>query len=217
MKTDLQVQQDVIAELKWDPSIDAADIRIDVKAGIVTLAGRVGNYSEKLAVERAAQRVSGVKGLAIEVNVSLPGSSQRSDAAIAHAARNVMEWMTYPPKDSVKIMVDAGWITLSGEVDWEYQRRAAKNGVRHLAGVTGVSDLMTIKPQSSLESVKSTIEAALSRRANADAQNVRVEVVGDRVTLTGTVHSWDERKLAELSAWSAPGVQTVVDNIVVDY
>ena len=217
MKSDIQVQQDVLAELKWEPSVNAADIGVEVKDGIVTLAGHVDSYAEKWDAERFAQRVAGVKALAVEIDVTLPGSSKRNDADIARAAENVMEWMTYSPKDMVKIKVEGGWVTLSGEVEWEYQRRAAKNGVRQLMGVTGVSDQITIKPLASPDSVKLGIEAALNRRAKTDGKNIRVEVVGDRVTLTGTVHSWDERKLAEHSAWSAPGVRTVVDDISVDY
>lgn len=217
MKTDAQVQQDVLAELKWEPSVNAADIGVEVKDGIVTLAGHVTSYAEKWDAERVAQRVSGVKALAVEIDVTLPGSSQRNDADIARAAENVMEWMTYSPKDCVKIKVEGGWVTLSGEVEWEYQRRAAKNGVRQLMGVKGVSDQITIKPQTSLDTVKSGIEEALKRRAQTDAKNIRVEVFGDRVTLSGTVHSWDERNQAEHSAWGAPGVRTVIDNISVAY
>jgi len=217
MKTDIQVQQDVLAELKWQPSVNAADIGVEVKDGIVTLAGHVDSYAEKWDAERFAQRVAGVKAIAVEIDVTLPGSSKRNDADIARAAENVMEWMTYSPKEKVKIKVEGGWVTLSGEVEWEYQRRAAKNGVGQLMGVTGVSDQITIKPQLSSDTVKAGIEASLSRRAKADSKNIEVEVNGDRVTLTGTVHSWDERKLAEQSAWSAPGVRSVVDYMIVGY
>jgi osmotically-inducible protein OsmY len=217
MKTDTQVQQDVLAELKWEPSINAAAIGVEVKDGIVTLAGHVDSYAEKWDAERFAQRVTGVKALAVEIDVTLPGSSKRNDADIARAAKNVMEWMTYSPKDAVKIKVEGGWVTLSGEVEWEYQRRAAKNGVGQLMGVTGVSDQITLTPQASPEIVKSGIEASLHRRAKADGKNIKVEVLGNQVTLTGTVHSWDERKLAEQSAWAAPGVRSVVDNMVVRY
>ena len=217
MKTDIQVQQDVLAELKWEPSVNAADIGVEVKDGVVTLAGHVDSYAEKWDAERFAQRVTGVKALAVEIDVTLPGSSKRNDADIARAAENVMEWMTYSPKDTVKIKVEGGWVTLSGEVEWEYQRRAAKNGVRQLMGETGVSDQITLKPQASPDIVKSGIEASLSRRAKADGKNIKVDVHGDQVTLSGTVHSWDERKLAEQSAWSAPGVRRVVDNMVVNY
>jgi osmotically-inducible protein OsmY len=217
MKTDKQVQQDVIAELSWEPSVNAAQIGVEVKNGIVTLAGHVGSYAEKWDAERVAQRVSGVKALAIEMDVKLSGSSKRNDADIARSAENVLQWTTYLPKDRVKVMVEKGWITLSGDVDWEYQRRAAEDGVRYLMGVMGVSDNITIKPTVSLSAVKSDIEAALKRRAKSDAQKISVDVRGADVTLTGTVHSWSERALARDAAWGTPGVRNVVDNITVDY
>jgi osmotically-inducible protein OsmY len=217
MKTDTQVQQDVIAELKWEPSVNAAQIGVEVKDGIVTLAGHVSSYAEKWDAERAAQRVSGVKALAIEMDVKLSGSSKRTDADIAGSAENALQWITYLPKDSVKVMVEDGWITLSGEVNWEYQRQTAAGAVRYLVGVTGVSNQIAIIPKVSLSAVKSDIEAALKRRAQADAQKISVEVRGADVTLTGTVHSWSERELATHSAWGTPGVHNVVNNITVTY
>ena len=217
MKTDTQLQQDVIAELKWEPSVNAAQIGVEVKDGIVTLAGHVGSHAEKLDAERAAQRVSGVKALAIEMDVKLSGSSKRTDADIAGSAKNVLQWTSSLPKDGVKVMVESGWVTLSGDVDWEYQRRAAASAVRYLTGVTGVSNQIAIKPNVSLSAVKSDIEAALKRRAKADAQRISVEVRGADVTLTGTVHSWSERDLAKHAAWGTPGVRNVVDNMTVAY
>lgn len=215
MKTDAQLQQDVIAELEWEPSVNAAQIGVEVKEGIVTLAGHVNSYAGKWNAERAAQRVSGVKALAIEMDVKLAGSSKRNDTDIARSAENVLEWMTSLPEDSVKVMVEGGWITLSGEVDWQFQKQAAADAVRDLMGVTGVSDQIAIKPRVSASIVKSDIEAALKRRAKSDAQKIFVEVEGGDVTLTGTVHSWSERDLARHSAWGAPGVHNVVDNITV--
>lgn len=213
MKTDSQVQQDVLAELMWEPSVNAADIGVEVNDGIVTLAGRVGSYAEKWDAERAVKRVSGVKALAIEMDVTLPGSSKRNDVDIARAAKNVLEWMTYSPKEHIKIIVEGGHVTLSGEVECEYQRRAVKNGVRQLMGVMGINDLITIKPQISTNAVKANIEAALKRYAHTDAKNISVVVSGDQVTLTGIVHSWNERSLVERSAWNAPGVGTVIDDM----
>ena len=217
MKTDAQLQQDVIAELSWEPSVNAAQIGVEVKDGIVTLAGHVDSYAEKWDAERAAQRVHGVKALAIEMDVALPGSSKRNDVDIARSAENVLQWMTYLPKDSVKLKVENGWITLTGELDWEYQRQAAANAVRYLMGVTGISDQIVIKPKVSLSAVKSDIEAALKRRAHTDAEKISVKVQGADVTLTGTVHSWSERDLATHSAWGTPGVRNVVDNMTVGY
>ena len=215
MKTDAQLQQDVLAELKWDPSINAAQIGVEVKNGVVTLAGHVDSYAEKWDVEHVAQRISGVQTLAIEIDVTLPGTSKRNDSDIARSAKDVLRWMVNLPKDGVKIMVENGWITLSGEVDWEYQRNAASSAVRNLMGVTGVSDDIALKPTVSLSAVKSDIEAALKRAAQIDAQNISVTVQGNEVTLSGKAHSWAERELAKNSAWAAPGVRSVVDNMTV--
>jgi osmotically-inducible protein OsmY len=217
MKTDMQLKQDVNAELSWEPSVNAAEIGVEVKDGIVTLAGHVTSYAEKMGAERAAQRVAGVKALAVEINIKLPGVSKRTDTDIARSAENVLLWTSYLPKDAVKIMVESGWVTLTGEVTWDYQRKAAVNAVRTLLGVAGVSDQIVIKILTSASVVKSDIEAALQRRAKSDAQHISVEVRGGDVTLTGTVHSWSERELAANSAWMAPGVRSVVDNITVAY
>ena len=213
MKTDSDLKQDVIAELGWEPSVNAAQIGVEVKGGIVTLAGHVDSYTEKLHAERAAQRVSGVKGLAVEMDVKLPGLSKRTDADIVGTAVNVLQWTTSLPANSVKVKSENGWITLSGELEWDYQRQAAKDAVRYLIGVTGVSDEITIKPKASSSAVKSEIEAALKRRAQNDAKHISVEVNSDNVTLSGTVHSWSERELAAGTAWASPGVRKVVDNI----
>lgn len=215
MKTDMQLQQDVLAELKWEPAVNAAQIGVEVKDGVVTLAGHVGSYAEKWDAERAAQRVSGVKALAIEIDVALPGANKRNDADIAHSAENVLQWMTYLPEDAVKVVAEKGWITLSGDVDWEYQKQAATGAVRHLMGVTGVSNQILVKPKVSLSAVESEIEAALKRRAHIDAQKISVEIQGANVTLSGRVNSLAARNLACHSAWSTPGVQNVVDHLVI--
>ena len=217
MKTDAQLKQDIIAELTWEPSVNASQIGVEVRNGTVTLAGHVDSYTEKWQAERAAQRVPGVKGLAVEIDVELPGLSKRTDGDIARSAQNILEWTTWLPKDSIKVKAENGWITLSGEVEWNYQRQSAKDTVRSLLGVTGVSDEITIKPKASMSAVKSEIEAALKRRAHSDAQHVSVDVKGGDVTLSGTVHSWSERELAASSAWSTPGVRKVVDNITIAY
>jgi len=215
MKTDAQVQKDVIAELDWEPLVNAAQIGVEVKDGVVTLAGHVDSFAEKWDAERATQRVSGVKALAVELSVALPGPSQRTDADIARTAKNILEWASHLPPDSVKVMVENGWINLSGEVTWEFQRQAAVLAVRYLMGVKGINDNISVKPTVSLSTVKSVIEAALQRQAKADAHKISVAVNGTSVILTGTVHSWSERKLARYSAWGTPGVRNVIDNIVV--
>jgi osmotically-inducible protein OsmY len=215
MKSDAQIRQDVIAELSWEPSVDAGCIGVEVKDGIVTLEGHVDSFAEKWEAEHAARRISGVKALAIEIEVKLPDTSVRTDADIAASAANFLQWMTYLPREGVQVSVQGGWITLTGQVDWEYQRQAATRGVRALMGVTGVSDQIVIKPAVSLGAVKAVIEAALKRRAQSDAKHIVVEVNGADVTLSGTVQSWSERELARHSAWGTPGVCSVVDNMVV--
>lgn len=213
MKTDSQLQQDVIAELKWEPSVHAEQIGVEVKDGVVTLAGEVSSFAEKWAAESAAQRVAGVKALAISMDVKLSALGQRTDADIARSAENVIEWTACLPTDGVKLMVEAGWITLSGEVDWQYQKQVAADALRYLVGVTGVSNQIAIKPKVSTNAVKSDIEAALKRRARLDAKQITVEVSGAEVTLSGSVQNWTERDLATHSAWGAPGVRNVVDHM----
>ena len=214
MKTDSQVQQDVIAELEWEPSVSSSQIGVEVKDGVVTLAGHVGSYAEKWEAERAAQRVSGVKALAVEMDVKIPGISKRSDADIANSVENMLLWMTYWPKESVKVMVEDGWVTLSGEVSWNYQKQAAADGVRRLMGVTGVSNQLTLKHSNVFDTIKTDIEAVFKRRPKSD---VKVAVKGGDVTLTGSVHTWPEHDAASNAAWGTAGVQNVKNNIAVIY
>lgn len=213
MKTDKQLQQDVLAELDWDPAVNAAAIGVEVKDGVVTLAGHVASYAEKFDAERVAQRVSGVKALAVEIDVKIEGLGKRTDADIAKTAASALQWTTFLTSGQVKVTVEKGWLTLSGEVDWEYQRKSAELAVRYLLGVTGVSDQITIKPRTTAGAVKSDIEAALKRRAAADTKTISVDVAGSKVTLSGTVRSWSDRELATTAAWGMPGVYDVVDNI----
>jgi len=220
MKTDSQLQRDVSAELKWEPSVDAAHIGVEVKDGVVTLTGRVASYNEKWDAERAAQRVSGVNAMAIDLKVQLPGPSMRSDADIAASVENVLDWTSTLPAAAVKVMVEGGWVTLPGEVDWQYQKVAATDGVRRLMGVIGVSNQIAMKPlaaASATSAVKAAIEAALMRTSIADAKKISVEVQGADVTLAGTVQSWAERETATNSAWGTPGVFNVVDKMRLSY
>ncbi|MEY4345678.1 MAG: hypothetical protein RL032_1510 [Pseudomonadota bacterium] len=217
MKTDIQLQQDVMAELQWEPSIHAAQIGVEVADGVVTLSGEVATYAEKCEAERAAQRVFGVKALAVNLRVQLAALGERSDVDIARTVENVLEWMTLGNKGSVQVMVEDGWITLTGTVDWQYQQDAASFAVRHLMGVRGVSNQIVIKPKVSLSAVKADIEAALTRRALADAGKISVTIEGAEVTLSGQVNSWGERDSARNSAWGTPGVRNVVDNMTLGY
>jgi osmotically-inducible protein OsmY len=217
MKTDAQLQQDVMAELKWEPAVHATQIGVEVKNGVVTLAGEVSSYTEKLNAERAAQRVNGVKALAVEMKVTLPAYGKRTDADIAESAKNILGWTSSLPADAVKVLVEGGWVTLSGNVEWQYQRQAAADSLRYMLGVTGVSNQIAIKPSASATVVKADIEDALKRRATADAKTISVEVKGADVTLTGSVHSWAERDLATRSAWGSAGVRKVVDKMNLVY
>jgi osmotically-inducible protein OsmY len=217
MKTDSQLQSDVMAELAWEPSIHSEEIGVEVKGGVVTLAGHVGTYSEKLEAERAAIRVVGVKAIAVEIDVRLPGINVRTDGDIARTVEHVLQWTTCLTNDSVKIKVEGGWVTLSGEVNWDYQRKAAVDGVRYLMGVKGVSDLIAIKPIVSAPLVKADIEAALLRRAHKDSNGISVRVDGNGVTLSGSVHSWSERELAAQTVWGTPGVRSVTNNTTITY
>ena len=215
MKTDQQVQQDVIAELRWEPSVNASDIGVLVKDGVVTLTGHVESYAEKWHAERAAQRVSGVGALTLEIHIALPGSSQRKDVDIALAIEHALTWSIAIPKDAIKVVVEGGWVTLSGEVCWDYQREAAASTVRYLLGVTGVSNQIVLKPGISSIAVKSDIDAALKRRAHNEAEKIDVAVHDGDVTLSGKVLSWSEKDLVRYSAWGTPGVRNVVDNLKV--
>jgi len=213
MKTDSKLREDIDAELKWEPSVHSTQIGVAVKDGIVTLTGEVGSYAEKWSAERAAQRVAGVKALAVELTVNLSGSGKRSDSDIARSVKNVLDWSAYLPQDSVKIMVEAGRITLGGEVEWQYQKQAAVQAVRSLLGVTGVVDSIVLKPKLTASSVKDHIEAALRRGAYAEADAISVGVQGNEITLSGTVHNWAERDRATHAAWGSPGVRNVVDKM----
>lgn len=217
MKTDAQLQKDVMAELKWEPSVHAEQIGVEVKDGVVTLAGHVDSYPAKWNAERATQRVSGVKALAVEIDVRLSGDAHRNDADIARSAENVLLWTTYLPRDSIKVMVEGGWLTLTGEVEWAFQRATATAAVRSLSGVTGVSDQIAIKPGVTATVVQADIESALKRAASKDAKNVSVVVNGSEVTLNGSLPTWAERESASLAAWRTPGVRNVVDNITIGY
>lgn len=217
MKTDDQLQKDVLEELKWEPSIHASEIGVEAKGGVVTLAGHVSSFAEKWNAEHAAQRVSGVKALAIEIDVRIAGSGSRTDGDIARLAKNILEASTLVPKDTVKIMVEGGRITLSGNVDWQYQREAAVDGVRNLFGVIGVSNQIGITPSMPSHTIKTDVEAALKRISAPSSRNVTVHVNDGVVTLTGSVNSWSDRDAASDSAWSASGVSNVVNEIDVTY
>jgi osmotically-inducible protein OsmY len=213
--SDLELKKSVEAELNWEPSINAAEIGVAVKDGVVTLTGRVESYWEKVAAERAAGRVARVRAVANELEIRLPSSSERTDEDIARAAVNALDWFVSVPSDRIKVKVSKGWVTLEGTVDWQYQKSAAERAVRDLIGVKGVTNVVEVKPRVSATEVKSAIEAALKRSAEVDARRITVETDGDKVILRGTVRSVAERHEAERAAWRAPGVRTVKNQVTI--
>lgn len=216
MKSDSQIKKDVLEELKWEPAVNASHIGVEVNEGVVTLVGRVANYAEKWHAEKASQRVGGVRAIAVEIDVVLPGITSRSDAEIAASIAQTLEWMTNLPAKAIQVGVENGWVTLSGVLDWDFQRRAATRGIRYLLGVTGVSNQITLKPGTvSPTTIKTSIESALARRAQHDASQIAVQVDGSAVTLSGFVADWSELNLAARCAWNTQGVHTLENNLVV--
>jgi len=216
--SDEEIQRRVLDELKWDPEVEPTDVGVAVKNGIVTLTGTVASYAMKFAAERAAKRVDGVKAVANDIQVKLPFEKTRTDTDIAEAAVNALKWDVEVPADRIKVTVHNGWVTLEGDVEWNFEREAAERDVRYLTGVKGVTNLIKVvglrlKPTPS--EVKTRIEDALTRSAELDAQRIQVDVKDGKVILRGSVRSWAEREEAEDAAWSAPGVTDVEDQIVV--
>jgi osmotically-inducible protein OsmY len=200
-------------ELTWEPSIDAEHIGVTAEDGVVTLTGHVGSYTEKIIAERAAKRVKGVRAIAQEIEIRLPNDRKTSDDQIAKRALDIIAWDSTIPKDKVQVKVQGGFVTLSGEVDWHYQRTDAEFAVRKLEGIKGLSNEIKVKPRVQASDVKHRIESALKRNAEWEAGSIKVSVLDGRVTLDGKVKAWYERDLAERTAWSAPGVISVEDHI----
>jgi osmotically-inducible protein OsmY len=215
-RLDTDLQQDVVEELRWEPSLEDDDVAVAVKDGIVTLAGYTKSYLDKWKAERVASRVKGVKAIVNNIEVRLPSASERSDPDIARAAIDALKWNVSVPKDRVKVKVEKGWVTLEGDVDWYYQREAAERAVRYLTGVKGVTNLITLKARPTPADVKRRIREALERGAEFDADRITVDVEGDTAILRGTVRSYAEFRDAERAARNAPGITSVKNKLIVD-
>jgi osmotically-inducible protein OsmY len=216
MKTNEQLQRDVLDELAWEPSIDAAAIGVSAHDGIITLRGNVGSYAQMYAAEKAAKRVRGVQGLANEMKVKFPVSFKRDDTDLAAMAVSALRNNIFVPADAVKVSVEDGWIYLEGTVDWQFQKEHAAKAVRYLPGVRGLGNNINVKPRVNIQAIADDIHAALKRRAELEADGITVKVDGDKVTLSGTVRSWSEKRAAENAAWSTKGVREVDSKLTIN-
>jgi osmotically-inducible protein OsmY len=210
---DLSLRQSIMDELEFQPEIDAANIGVTVDNGVVTLTGHVKSYAQKVSAERAVKSIKGVRAVAEEIQVRPMKGAGTADDAIASRALNILTWSSDIPEQDIKVIVQKGWITLEGEVDWQYQKETAEMAVRKLSGVVGVDNRLTLRPQVNVEDIQRRIEEALKRNAEVDAQEIHIKVEGDVVKLEGKVHLWRERQIAERAAWSVPGVRQVDDHL----
>jgi len=214
VKTDADLKRDVTAELAWDPAVKATAIGVAVKAGVVTLTGHLETFAEKYAAERALRRVAGVQAIALELDVKLSPDHKRSDTDIATSAEQALKWNTLVPPEDIRLTVDHGWVTLRGEVEWDYQRRSAEEAIRPLMGVVGISNEITLRIKPKAADLSRKIEDALMRQALREAKKIQVGVDGTTVTLNGTAsHSWHERDAVQGVAWAAPGVHAVINQL----
>lgn len=215
MKTDIEIQKDVMDELKWQPFLNSSQIGVAVKNGIVTLSGIVDSFSKKVGAEKAAKKVAGVRAIAEDIQIGTSPVYFRTDAEIAEAVLNALKWHSAVPEDKIKIKVEDGNVTLEGELEWDYQRVNAKAAIQYLSGVRSVINLITIRPKLSAFELEQKISAAFRRNATVDASKVDVSTSGSKVILTGKVRSLAESEDAEDVAWAAPGVYAVENRLTI--
>lgn len=216
MKSDIRIQKDVMEELKWQPFLNASEIGVAVKNGIVTLSGQIDTYSKKLSAEKAAKKVAGVKAIAEDIHIGVSPAFNKTDAEIAEAVLNALKWHTAVQEEKINIKVENGNVSLEGEVEWEFQRSNAKTAVENLTGVCSVFNLITVKPKITASDIEQKISAAYHRSATIDSGKITADVMGSRVTLRGTVRSFTEKEDAEIAAWNAPGVTNVTSKIEIE-
>lgn len=216
MKTDLQIQRDVMDELNWEPSLNASEIGVAVKNGVVTLTGKVDTFSKKLTAEKAAKRVAGVKAVAEEIHVGVPLGFTKTDTELAEVVLTALQWHTAVQEEKVKIQVEEGHVTLEGEVEWEYQRTSAKTAIEQLAGIRSITNLITVNPQITAVDIRQKINSAFHRSANIDSEKIDVNVMDNKVILSGKVRSLAEKEDAEAAAWAASGVTSVENKLEVE-
>jgi osmotically-inducible protein OsmY len=217
MTDDTRLEANVLAELAWDPKVDATHVGVSVDKGVVTLMGHVDSFAQKYAAERAVRRVRGVRAIAQEIEVRLPAHKKRADDEIAERAVKILAWDADVPADRVQVKVERGYVTLTGEVDWNHQKAEIERVVRKLSGVTGIRNAIVVIPKLSSVDVRDRIRHALERDAAVEASRISVTTVGSKVVLTGTAHGYAERDAIERAAWSAPGVTGVEDHITVTW
>ncbi|MBA4178009.1 MAG: OsmY domain-containing protein [Leptothrix sp. (in: Bacteria)] len=213
MKTDAQLRKDVLAELEWDPAINATHVGVAVQDGVVTLSGHLATFAEKVAAERATKRVAGVRGVALELDVKVAPHHALSDAEIAAAVQAAFKWHALIPEDRVHFTVEKGWVTLTGAVDWPHQRHDAEVAVQAIGGVRGIANNIHLRKRETPDDVAHRIHEALARYADDEATHIEVRVDGDTVTLRGTVHSWAEHGVVQHAAWPAPGIQRIFNEV----
>ncbi|WP_448724592.1 BON domain-containing protein [Pseudomonas farris] len=212
--SDLSLRQHILEELEFQPDIDAANIGVTVDNGVVTLSGHVKSYAQKINAERAVKSITGVRALAEEIQVRLEKNAGTADDTIAARALNIIAWSSDVPEEDIEITVQNGWVTLEGEVDWQYQKETVERAVHKLSGVVGIDNRLTLRARVDTVDVQQRIEDALKRNAEVDAKGIHVKVEGDVVRLEGRVHLWRERKIAERAAWSVPGVRQVENHLL---